>query len=98
MLVTIGIGLTCLLVGGVTTYLAVGGSESKTLDSAQNLENHASINNVVIKDIQDKVKVENNNKNKIVMCIYFIIQKCLKRIKSKYENNNRNTRSTVESV
>lgn len=97
-----GVASTITLVAGsVGTYwLTHRNSEEKTINttnSNQNIDAHGAINNVIIKDIQDKIEFENKDVIimlyimcgiKIITFLIYIYIKFKKRIKSKYVGNN----------
>lgn len=87
--------VVCTLGGGIISYFSFGGSK-KVNDSETNISAEGVINNVIVKDIQDKIELENPVAIilyilcaiKIIAVIYFVYRRITKHMKKKYGRNN----------
>lgn len=59
--------VACTLGGGITSHFSFGGSQ-KVSDSGTKISAEGAINNVIVKDVQDKIEL----KNPVAMILYIL--------------------------
>lgn len=94
--------LAGLIGGGVASYFTFGNKNDS--GSEHKISAEGAINNVIVKDIQEKIELEIPVAIilyvlcaiKILAVIYFIFRRCSKHMKKKYDRKNQN--QTTERV